>query len=292
MKKITEFLKAHPMLVACVTTAVLAAGVAELVLVDAIYKAIGEPLDSMTIAFHFLVIIAIPVMWWCAKGFTKITAVVLALSLTFGVPRAQAVPIVIGVGAILIVVGGGVIGCKAVNKCNKIAKAREHKLTNESPFFIAGTEPEYAALFTWTEDTYCAEERLLPTTPVLFTMCPEMEPSGVSRMLTRADKGYEFTETWQEFEQEVAEHGLFIAKPSSYSRAGHPCEVAQVPITFSTNTHTVTIGGGGLLMSVERSTDLMEWTAVLTINVEPTAQLRIEEVGEDKCFYRITTREP
>jgi hypothetical protein len=274
------------MLVVSCTAAVLVAGVAELVLVDAIYSAIGEPLDGVTIGFHFLVIIAIPVMWWLARGFTKITALVLSLCLLMSVPRAKAAP-ALALGALLVIVAGGVIGCKVVKRCNRIAKGR----TNAVEQLGFEAQEETAALFTWTEG-YCFEQRLLPTTPTVMTMCPEIDGSGINRMLMRADVGGGFTETWPEFVLETEAHGLEVSRAESYSKNGVPCSSTEAGISFNATTKTATIGNGGILVNVDRSTDLKEWTTVMTLNVESYAQLRIEDVGEDKMFYRIVTKAP
>lgn len=286
MKKISQFCRDHPVMIACITTAILSAAVMELFWIDIIQSTFGEKADGPLVAFHLFVLLAIPALWWAAFEATKPVAIILATALFFGVPKTNAAPVIV-IGGLLVVViaGGAIVGCKIVKRCNKIAKKRENGLTNEQ--FMVAAGDNYAALLTWTEDSYCAEERLLPTTPTVFTMCPLYIAPGETRVLTRADRGNQFVEDWNGFQQEVSSHDLFLSKPVSYSKNGHRCEPEQSIISF-TPSRTAKIGKGGLFYVVERSNDLKTWERVLWLEVEPWMSPRIEECSDDdKQFYRI-----
>lgn len=287
MKSVSQFCRSHPIIVWCVISATLAIGITELFFVDLIHATFKEKLDAEYIAFHFIVLIAIPLLPWLAVKATKPAALILAASLIFGVPKAQAAPLVIG-GLLIVVIGGvGIVGCKIAKRCNKIAKKHERGLTNEQ-FIVAGESDSYAALLMWSEEGYCPAERLLPSVPTVFTMSSQFN----GKTAVRADRGYEFTETWSDFEKEVSDHDLFLSRPVSYSKNGHRCEPEQSPISFSTN-RVVRVGVGGLLVAIERSSDMKTWTPVVSLNIEPWMRVRCEEASDDdQQFYRVTTKEP
>lgn len=212
--------------------------------------------------------------------------------------RAQkfepAAPLVIGGIVVIVAAGLGFVGCKAVKRCNKIAKGREHQLTNESPFRVAGEAGEYGAFFAWSEPGYCAAERLVPVAPTVFTLTISVQSASNATVTCTASTGHEFVQSWESFTEELAGHGLAVTaglNHSSYERNRHPVHAEQVPIAFNFATRTATVGRGDVLVTVERSTDLREWNALCALNVEAgSVPLRIEDASSGAQFYRVTTK--
>lgn len=228
----------------------------------------------------------------------KLTAAVVAATMfSTSTVNAQAPPrehpaLVIGVLAVIVV--GGWAGCKGLKKCKNAVAGRTNAWPEELNFQVAGGDPyEYGAVFGWLEDDYCEAQRLTaPAVPVAFTI--EIIVNSVSNCTTaiRADTGQQFVRSFSEFTEEMAEHGLnvpTIGTMSSFERNRHPVSAEQVAISFNFDTRTVTLGSGGVLVTVERSGDLREWEPLMRINAEEGARLRVEDASEQAMFYRVTT---
>lgn len=290
MKTLKKWMRNNRVVVACATMMVLGAAIAELILVDSIYVALGEPFDAVLIGFHILLAVAIPVMLWQLWTlFRKLTAIIVAATLLFNPQAAKAAPLIIGGLAVLIV--GGIVGCRIVKKCEKIANGRTNAWPEE---FVATGET--GALFSWTEDGYCFEERMLPVPPTVFTLNITVESETNASVTMSAATGFNFVQSWEQFTEEAESHGLAVtAGPNlcSYERDRQPASADDVPIAFDFTTRTVTLGKGGTLVTVHRSADLQHWEPLMRFNLEPgTEPLRIEEASTGMRFYRVKVSTP
>lgn len=290
MKTLTSWMRNNRVVVACATVGILSAAVAELIIVDSIYHALGEPFDAVLIGFHVLLVVAIPVMLWQLWTlFRKLTAIIVAATLLFNPQLAQAAPLIIAGAAVLII--GGVVGCRIVKKCSKISRGRTNAWPEE---FVATGET--GALFSWTEEGYCFEERMLPVPPTVFTLNITVESVTNATVTMSAATGFNFVQSWGEFTEEMESHGLAItAGPnlSCYERDRQPASADDVPIAFDFTTRTVTLGKGGVFVTVHRSADLQHWEPLMTFNVEPGMEpLRIEDASAGAQFYRVKVSAP
>lgn len=229
----------------------------------------------------------------------RLLSIMLALSL---VPcaRAQdfkpAAPFFLGGLVILVGVGLGFVSCRAIKACRKVAASKTNLPPDELQFQVAGVG-EVGAAFFWPETDPCYAERLAPVAPTVFALTIAVESVSNATVTATASTGFEFVQSWESFQEELARHGLAATTGhtnfSSFERNLQPCSAEQVPIAFNFATRTATIGRGGVLVAVERSANLREWETVLRVEVEPGGlPLLVEDTSEGACFYRVTTRTP
>lgn len=221
----------------------------------------------------------------------KAVVVIVCGSLLLSGIQARSAPLLIA-GVLVVIGAGGIIGCKAIKRCNKIAKARTNAWPEELEFQVAGSS-QHSALFTWTETGYCVEERrLIHHEPTTFTLDIFVGATGATTTVS-AQVGAQFSQSFFDFSQEVAEQGLFLpATPmdsACWATDGHPCEAEQSPLGWNPTTRVIRHGSGGILVRVEKSGDLRRWEPVIAMDVMTGSTLRLEDVGSEMCFYRVTT---
>lgn len=290
MNRLRLWAIAHPTQTACIVTGLLAFATAELLAFDVFFLSAGMPFDTWDIALHVALMALIPVMWACTSKLLKSTALLMAAGLLFNPPlradepHRNVLPACIVVGAILVV--GAVVVWRGAKKGAKIAKAR----TNGWPDEIVGTT-EYGAAFSWAEDCY-VERGSTNAEPVVFTINLLVESVSNHTVTVRADVGSQFTQDFDEFKEELGEHGLFlpVAPVSSehYELNRQPCESKDVPISFNHFTRTATIQNGGVTVMVESSDDLREWTPLMRLNAPMGLRLRFDDVSSERRFYRVS----
>lgn len=205
------------------------------------------------------------------------------------------------VGAVVICVGGYCI-YKMAKTCQKLFPK---KSTNESSGFAATAGEEYAAVYEYSSIGSCyvpPESRpgVLPVNqnPTTFTLNVMLIPEGaLTSMSANSDDGN--TQTWIQYQAEMAEHGLFITGHATYqpqfSRDRIPCDAASVPISFEPVTGRITHNTGGELkrVTIERSPNLTEWAPLLVTDVSDRTGFKvIDTTIEGQMFYRVSVSQP
>lgn len=204
--------------------------------------------------------------------------------------------------AAAVIVGGGWVVYKLVNFCKRKFPRGQ---TNSPPeeFRIAGEkgEPgEYGALFNYDLPGSCelqAERGIIGSQPLrpaptVFTMRIVAESLTNVAVTMKADVGEQFVQDVTGFQGELSGHGFDVFATSSYERNRHPCDAEQVPIKFNPDTRTVTLGSGGIIITVERSDDLRRWEPLLIINAPWGTRLLVPDASDGMAFYRVSAMEP
>lgn len=207
----------------------------------------------------------------------------------------------VAVGAVVVCVGAYCI-YKMVKICQK---AFPPKSTNSSSGFMASAEDEYAAAYEYSSIGSCYvppdlrhvspyEDLSSPATT--FTLNVMVEPAGVTTSMSASKE--EPTQTWTEFQAEMASHGLFITgRPGlpQFSRNGVPCDAALVPLEFDQATGRVINRTGGDLRRVviERSPNLVDWSPLLVTDTGVGSGFKVvDTTGEGQMFYRVSAIQP
>lgn len=207
----------------------------------------------------------------------------------------------IAVGVVVICVGGVCI-YKLVKVCQKVFPP---KSTNSNESFSATGEDEYAGAYEYSSIGSCYIPQAInaiptdqPQNPTTFTLKVIVERAGVTTSMS-ADSTEGTTQTWTEFEADMASHGLFITgHPSPYpqfSMNGVPCDGAVVPLEFDRATgRVVQVTGGDLRrVYIERSTNLADWGPLLQTDVGVGTGFKcIDTTREGQMFYRVSSVQP
>ncbi len=281
---IKQWISNHPVVFG-IFTAVISA----MATMDIIFLASHQPVEWDLWMVQALMLVA---MGACVVGMSykavKVVLVTLAIAAALPAKAQEPLPLVI-IGGGIIIVGGGWIGWRAAKKCKKIAKARTNAWPEEA-FSPAGSY-EYAGYFTTGEASYCIAERI-DIEPTVFTLTISVAEQPTTTMT--AEKGWSNTIGWDQFTDESASHGINIPDAQSpqrlYARNGHPCYEEDSILRFQSGV--LTVDGGGILTTVERSQDLKEWEPLVTLNTRTGSNLRIEDVSHGQMFYRIQTSKP
>lgn len=241
----------------------------------------------------FAVLVALNVCYgiWCwafVRDNRKLVIVALIGVMAMSPRPVQAAPLVIG--GLIVLIGGGIIGCKIVKKCRKVAAGRTNAWPEEIGFNVAGGDPSTYACACFWYDEYC-EEYTGTATPVAFTLSINVESETNAVTEIRADVGSQFVKTWSEF-MATEMPALGLMEPtlpcSQYSRNGHPVDQELTPVSFNHETRTATVGNGGVTVTVYRSVDLNSWETLLTLNVEVGARLEVADATDGgAAFYRV-----
>jgi hypothetical protein len=280
--KLDRWIKAHPTTAACIVTGLSVAGIGVVIVSCALHSLFNEPFDSFDLLWQPFMLASVAAMWIALNKVRKGIVVILAASLLLNPPQMKAaLPVAVCVVGILILVGG----CVIVKKGKRIARKREFLMTNEQRFVSTG------ALFTWAEEGNCYEERIVPSTPVVFTLHILVESLSNCTVTVQADAGEEHTESFDEFKRELPTFGLSwpeSTQPSScFAFNGIPCSQEEAGIYFDTKTRTVTRGGADVTVVIERSTDLREWTRLVASDLAIGEDFNLFDLGyEGMAFYR------
>lgn len=205
------------------------------------------------------------------------------------------------VGAVVLCVGGYCV-YKMAKTCQKLFPKRS---TNESSGFTAASGEEYGASYEYSSIGSCyvppeARPGVLPVkhNPTTFTLNVLLIPDGVLTSMS-ANSGEGTAQTWNEYQQEMAEHGLFLTGHATYqpqfSRNNVPCDGATVPLSFDPVTGRVTHNTGGELkrVTIERSPKMMEWSPLLVTDVSDGTGFKvIDTTIEGQMFYRVSVSQP
>lgn len=238
-------------------------------------------------------------LWRYSKGFV---ASVLILAIIM-LPIRPARSAMVGVGVVVICVGGYCL-YKVVKVCQKKFPPKD---TNAPPAeFSAAGEDEYGGAVEYSSIGSCfiplslnsnPYENLL-INPTTFTLNIMVEPIGASvSMSVNNDEGT--TQTWDQFQAEMATHGLFLtghpSYPPQYELGGVPCDPSMVPLEFDPFTGRVTHHTAGEMrrVVVERSPNLVEWAPLLVTDTGVGSGFKvIDTTREGQCFYRVSVSSP
>lgn len=254
---------------------------------------LGMTLEDDAQLFAVLVALAVGYGVWAlifVRDNRKLVIVALIGVMAMSPRPVQAAPLVIG--GLIVLIGGGIIGCKIVKKCRKVAAGRTNAWPEEIGFNVAAGDPSTYACACWYEE-YC-EEYTGTATPVAFTLNINVESETNATTEIRAQAGDQYVKTWSEFmATEMPEFGL--SEPtipcSQYSRNGHPVDQELTPVSFNHETRTATVGAGGVTVTVYRSEDLIAWQTLMTLNVEVGARLEVADATEEgRAFYMVETK--
>lgn len=279
MRKLQDYARSHPFQTITILAVAIASG------------AIIAQDHVVTGVCVFAAIYAL----WClayARNTRRLLCVALAASM-LAVPRqAHAIQYALGGVVLLVSAGVGFVGCRAINCARRVARPVK---TNTPPeeFRVAG-EGEYGAAFFWGESCY-SERRTTNAEPVPVRFTLNIFVESVSNITTTlsGDVGSGFAQSLDEFKEELNACGLSMPVApvafEAYARNRHPVEAEAVPIKFDWNTHTATIGHGGVTVRVDSSADLEHWRPIMTLDVEAGQRLDVSDATESgACFYRVT----
>lgn len=286
MKTLITVIRRYPV-TACVVCSFLTAALSVIVVPDVIASP-PDLISYMLFAGMLLIV--------CAGGLwinRKLMALTLMITMVLGVgplKSQEPLPLVI-IGGVVIIGLGGIIGCRAYRKCERISKSRTNSWPEEMQFQAAASPGEYGANFSWIDEGFCYAERATPKVPVATEIRIAVHSTSNATVTVTAKAGHQHVQSWHEFMDELEGHGLSSVhgESSSWARNRHPVPAENVPITFDFNTRTATIGSGGVLVTVERSADLHQWSTLLKVNVEEGSEpLSVEDATDTGAqFYRV-----
>lgn len=293
MKPLKSWMRNNPKKMASLFTATIIFGLITILFADLIYLAQGIPFDWLLIAYHGIVLACIPLFWFGAARLRKPLSVILALSL-LSVPTARAdepQPLIAWcvVGVVAVLVAGAIVACRAKNIGNRIVNGR----TNAWPDEFHTATHSCGAVFSEAVYGPCPTERGAPSEPVAFTLTVAVHSATNATTTIRVDTGKQYVQTVPEFQEELAAQGLAVVggpgRFESFAHDGQPALASQVPITFDWTTGTVSVNGGGVLVTVEASSDLLTWTQTMQINVEPGTILKVGDATDSGLrFYKVS----
>lgn len=292
MKTLISVIRRYPV-TASVVCSFLTACLSAMVVTDAIaYYVVASPPDLISyVLFAGMMLIVCAGVFWINK---KLMALTLMITMVLGVEPIKSqepLPLVI-IGGVVILGLGGIIGCRAYRKCERISKTKTNSWPEEMQFQAAASPGEYGANFSWVEEGFCYAERATPIVPVATEIRIVVHSTSNATVTVTAKAGHQHVQSWTEFMEELEGHGLpsVNGESSSWARNRHPVPAENVPITFDFETRTATIGAGGVLVTVERSADLRQWAPLLKVNVEEGSDpLSVEDATDIGAqFYRVT----
>lgn len=223
----------------------------------------------------------------------RLVGVFLAAALLLHPPQVRAVPLII-IGGVCVLIGGGIIGCRAIKCGKKVARNREHAMTNLAE--RVALTGESGALFTWPEDSNgCYVQRLQPSVPVTFTIDVLVTGKTNCTTVIYADVGSQYGQTLDELKEELASHGLSwpdSPQPSFfYERDGAPCDEQDAGIALHPATHVIITGSCDTTVTVEYSNDLIHWAPLVAAEAAIGQTVRVSDVSNDgAAFYRAKQR--
>lgn len=235
-----------------------------------------------------------------------LTSIILCVSLVLSAQAKEPEPVFkpaagYAVGVVVICVGGYCI-YKMIKVCQKAFPPRN---TNSNSGFMASSTDEYAGAYEYSSIGSCyvpteARPGVLPAAqhPTTFTLNVMVQEAGVvTTMTVNDDEGT--TQTWNQYQAEMAEHGLFLTGHATYqpqfSRGGVPCDGTLVPLEFDQATGRVINRTEGDLRRVviERSPNLVDWSPLLQTDVGVGTGFKcIDTTREGACFYRVSASQP
>lgn len=235
----------------------------------------------------------------------KTPAILLCLAFLLPAPAVEPPARPEGAGAavaVVVVVVGGYCVYRMVKICQRLYP----KNTNSEPAQLIGAvgTDEYGASWNYGVLGSCMdnEQDSLTVHGVdydLYTASLKIavnEFGSVSTTISasKADQGQ--YQTWTEFQQEVASHGLWVSPfgdgSKYYSRNRMPCGSESVPLAFNDSDRSVTMTGGSpermRTLVIERSTDMQNWSSFLTVSSPWDSMFQVDDLTRhSQMFYRV-----
>lgn len=207
------------------------------------------------------------------------------------------------------VAGGAVLcfGGYCVYKLYKTCQRLFPKTTNSpsSSSFSQAGDDEYGASFNYSRPTYCTEEeqdqfaassdgdKFIASLKVVVD-----ETGSVTSTISAAKALPEQTQTWAEFQAEVASYGLVVngtGDGSEYFSLNRvPCGPNLVPIVFDEQTQTIVHAGFSGRMrtiTIERSKDFRFWSRFMSVTTGYGTGLQVDDLTRSgQMFYRVVVQ--
>lgn len=281
----------------------------------------SHPYKSLLFVFLFTVLSACMAVvntigFWCGLAiyallglawsivFSRDVSIVLALAIATSSVQAAEPPVEsvggVAVGVVVICVGGYCV-YRVAKFCQRKFPKESGSSTNSPPSFIPVPDNESAASWNYGSIGSC-DPTLTPgpdllaheTAGTLFGVDVRIDEEGNATVSVSANA--ESTQSWAEFQAEVARHGIQITgNPDNsqyFSTNRVPCAPSDIAISFDANTKTVDLkdsGGPVKLIEVDRSRDLQNWSPFLRTRIGAGGRgLRIEDATTTSTmFYRV-----
>jgi hypothetical protein len=239
-----------------------------------------------------------------AVGFTvwidslKLIATILTAALLLAPMNQKAAEKPAGGGvivAVVVVVVAGVVIFKVVQFCENHFPRVDPPPTNNVPnleasdFYAASTS--YSALGSCYVPTPTSLTQVLTDSGTVFELEGGFDSSFNYRMTgCRKVESPEASVDLMEFSRELAPWGIHLGGGGEtyYGLNGQPSGPDRVPIVFGPGP-TVDVARGDWVQTVvwERSSDLLNWTPMLTMTISAEQRVRFGDCRQEgSCFYR------
>ena len=198
--------------------------------------------------------------------------------------------------AVVVIIVGGVVVFKLVSFCQKAFPKTENPPTNNVQNFES---TDYYAASLTTVSGFCYEPSGSSSLLAVSVPSAVMELSG--EFVDTGD-GFEYRMTgcrkvpeadcvgFSEFEASLVPWGIRLGgvDEAFYGLNGQPCSSDQVPIAFGSGP-VVNVARGDWVQTVvfEKSSDLVNWEAMLTMTISAEQRVRFSDAGtSNQVFYR------
>jgi hypothetical protein len=255
------------------------------------------------VAFAVFVAVWAVSVWRYSKH--VITILLLAALFSYGsepTPPPQKNAAAIGVGVVIICVGSYCV-YRVVKFCERKFPPKD---TNAPPQEFSAVGGEYGGACQYSAIGSCYVPPTLNSfpyedmsvNPTTFTLNVGVHYGVVTTSMS-VNNQEGTTQTWDEFQADMATHGLFLTgRPSAqaqYEMDGAPCDPLMVPIELNPLTGRVSQKSTAQLqnVSVERSPNLTDWYPLLSTDVADGTMFQvIDTTREGQMFYRVQLTQP
>jgi hypothetical protein len=212
----------------------------------------------------------------------------------------NAVPI--GAAVVVICVGG-----YCVYRLVKFCQKKFPKETNTNELTVRGGE-EYGGAWNYGMIGSCYDPQfqaasVTETDATTFSLNVLVGQGGTLSTTMSTVSGEGTTQSFEEFQIEVAGHGLWVTgngdNTQYFSINRVPCVDIEcrmgIPISFDEDTKSVKIESDGVMqrVSIERSSNLVNWSPFLITDVAEGGGFRtIDTTRDEQMFYRVTVLQP
>lgn len=212
----------------------------------------------------------------------------------------------LAVGAVVICVGGYCI-YKLVKVCQKLFPKDNTNSAPGSVSFMASGE-EYGGSWNYSPAGSCGDgdwelrvgsDSETNNSYVATIKVTVGEWGQVTTGISAGKNDGSQSQTWEEFQREVASHGLVVSGIGDgskyYSRNRVPCGPESVPISFNESTHAIVHTGGSVnrmrTISIERSPDFQSWSHFLTVQSTFDSGFEVQDLTRyGQMFYRVSVQ--
>ena len=243
-------------------------------------------------------------IWFRALwNYGKNIVTVLLIITIMAAPLKQARAAMYGVGVVVICVGTYCV-IKVIKICQKKFPPKDSNTNAPPEEFTAagggyGGACEYSSIGScYQPPDFTASSQVPAHNPTTFTLSVLVQENGCITTMS-ADSTEGITQTWDQFQSEMANQGLFITghpgAPPQFEMNGIPCEAWMVPLEFDSITGRVTHHTGNDLrrVTVERSPNLIDWYPLLVTDTGVDSGFKVVDTTlEGQMFYRVQVSQP